>query len=60
MIMEKRNEILELRFEFALQVINYYELLEEKRKYVIAHQLLRSGTSIDANVREAKNCSQRS
>ncbi len=35
MIMEKRNEILELSFEFALQIIDYCELLEEKRKYVI-------------------------
>jgi len=55
MIMEKRNEILELSFEFALQVIDYCELLEEKRKYVIARQLLKSGTSIGANIREAQN-----
>ncbi|MBN2612223.1 MAG: four helix bundle protein [Bacteroidales bacterium] len=55
MIMEKRNEILELSFEFALQIIEYCELLEEKRKYVIARQLLKSGTSIGANVREAQN-----
>ena len=55
MIMEKRNEILELSFEFALQIIDYCELLEEKRKYVIARQLLKSGTSIGANVRESQN-----
>jgi four helix bundle protein len=30
-------------------------MLEEKRKYVIARQLLKSGTSIGANVREAQN-----
>ncbi|HZH71174.1 MAG TPA: four helix bundle protein [Mariniphaga sp.] len=53
--MEKRNEILELSFEFALQIIVYCELLEEKRKYIIARQLLKSGTSIGANVREAQN-----
>jgi len=53
--MEKRNEILELSFEFALQLIDYCELLEEKRKYVIARQLLKSGTSIGANVRETQN-----
>ncbi|MEA1979517.1 MAG: four helix bundle protein [candidate division Zixibacteria bacterium] len=53
--MEKRNEILELSFEFALQIISYCEMLEEKRKYVIARQLLKSGTSIGANVREAQN-----
>jgi len=55
MIMEKKNEILELSFEFALQIIIYCELLEEKRKYVIARQLLKSGTSIGANIREAQN-----
>lgn len=55
MIMEKRNEILELSFDFALQLIDYCELLEEKRKYVIARQLLKSGTSVGANIREAQN-----
>lgn len=55
MIMEKRNEILELSFEFALRIIEYCELLEEKRKYVLARQLLKSGTSIGANIREAQN-----
>jgi four helix bundle protein len=59
MIMEKRNVILELSFEFALQIIEYCETLEEKRKYVIARQLLRSGTSIGANVREAQNAESR-
>ena len=53
--MEKRNEILELSFEFALQIIAYCELLEESRKYVISRQLLKSGTSIGANIREAQN-----
>ena len=51
----KRNEILELSFEFALDVISYCEQLETQRKYVIARQLLKSGTSIGANVREAQN-----
>lgn len=54
--MKKRNEVLELSFEFALQIINYSELLEEKRKYVIARQLLKAGTSIGANIREAQSC----
>ncbi|HOY30934.1 MAG TPA: four helix bundle protein [Bacteroidales bacterium] len=53
--MEKRNEILELSLEFALNIIDYCELLEEKRKYVIARQLISSGTSIGANVNEAQN-----
>ena len=57
--MEKRNEILELSFEFALKIIDYTEKLEEKRKYVIARQLLKSGTSIGANIREAQNAHSR-
>jgi four helix bundle protein len=57
--MEKRNEVLELSFEFALSVIEFCEILEEKRKYVIARQLLKSGTSIGANMREAQNAHSR-
>jgi len=53
--MKKRNEILELSSEFALQTVAYCELLEEKRKYVIARQSLKSGTSVGADIREAQN-----
>lgn len=53
--MERRNEILELSFEFALDIIIFTELLEEQKKYVISRQLLKSGTSIGANVRESQN-----
>ena len=50
-----KNLIVDLTFEFALKIINYVELLEQERKFVIARQSLRSGTSIGANVREAQN-----
>ena len=54
--MEKKdNPILKLTFEFSIQVVLYCESLEEKRKYVISKQLLKSGTSIGANIREAQN-----
>jgi four helix bundle protein len=53
--MEKENELLKVSYEFALIIIEYCELLEENKKYVIARQLLRSGTSIGANIREAQN-----
>jgi four helix bundle protein len=52
---DKENLIVKLTFEFALDIIEFSELLEEKRKYVIARQILKSGTSIGANVREAQN-----
>jgi len=53
-MMKRKNEILELSFQFAFEVIQYCEILEEGRKYVISRQLLKSGTSIGANVREAQ------
>jgi four helix bundle protein len=52
---DKDNVIVKLTLEFALEIIEYSEILEEIRKYVIARQLLKSGTSIGANVREAQN-----
>jgi len=52
---DRKNVIVDLTLKFSLKIIDYCETLEEKRKYVIARQLLRSGTSIGANVREAQN-----
>jgi four helix bundle protein len=52
---ESKNLIMDLSFEFALEIINYCEILEEKRKFVIANQLLKSGTSIGANIKEAQS-----
>ena len=52
---EQENIIVKLSFEFALKIISYCEILESQRKYVIANQLLKSGTSIGANIREAQN-----
>lgn len=52
---KSKNLIVELSFGFALEIIKYVELLEKNRRYVIANQLLKSGTAIGANVREAQN-----
>ena len=52
---DKENIIVEKSFQFALKVLLYCELLEENKKFVISRQLLRSGTSVGANVREAQN-----
>ena len=51
----QNNLILLKSFEFAKKVVQYTEKLEEDRKYVIANQLLKSGTSIGANIKEAQN-----
>ena len=51
----KDNVIIKLTFQFALDIIKYCESLQEEKKFVIANQLLKSGTSIGANIREAQN-----
>ncbi|WP_072930355.1 four helix bundle protein [Chishuiella changwenlii] len=53
--MKKENIILTLTLEFSLLIIAYCEELELNRKFVISNQLLKSGTSIGANIREAQN-----
>ena len=54
-----KNLIIELSFQFALKIIEFVDSLEQNHKYTIAKQLLRSGTSIGANVREAQNAESR-
>ncbi len=52
---DKENIIVKLTFEFAIQIIDFVDLLEAKKKYVVGKQLLKSATSVGANVREAQN-----
>jgi four helix bundle protein len=52
---QKENIILTVSFEFALMIIEYTEILESSKKYVLARQLMKSGTSIGANIREAQS-----
>lgn len=49
------NVILKMTFEFAILSVKYAEKLDKERKFSIANQILRSGTSIGANVKEAQN-----
>ncbi|WP_338151988.1 four helix bundle protein [Chryseobacterium angstadtii] len=57
--MEKKNEILDLSIRFSLDIIKYTESLESRRKFVIANQLMKSGTSIGANIFEAQSAESR-
>lgn len=58
--MEKTgNQVIDKTFKFALDIIKYTDSLEVNRKYVLANQLLKSGTSIGANTREAQNAESR-
>ena len=51
---DQEPDIRSRTFEFSVQVIELYKFLQfEKKEYVMGKQLLRSGTSIGANVEEA-------
>ena len=51
---DKPNLIVDLTFSFSLKIISFTEKLELKKKFNMANQLFKSGTSIGANVREAQ------
>ena len=52
--MKKNNVIQDKSFAFAIRIVNLYRYLSgEKREFVLSKQLLRSGTSIGANIEEA-------
>ncbi len=52
--MKKNNVIQTKTYDFAVKSVKLYkEIVEKKREYVLSKQLLRSGTSIGANVEEA-------
>lgn len=57
---DKENLIVTLTFQFALDIIKFAQEFESEHKYVIAKQILKSGTSIGANVREAQNAESKS
>lgn len=50
---EKENIIIKKSYDFALQIVKLYKFLTEQKEYVLSKQMLRSGTSIGANVQEA-------
>jgi len=55
----KDNLIVTKTFEFSVQIMQYTEILLDKKKFPIANQLFRSGTSIGANVKEAQKAESR-
>jgi four helix bundle protein len=53
---ENKSILKEKSFVFAISIVQLYKFLtEEKKEYVLSKQVLRSGTSVGANIREAKN-----
>ena len=55
------ENIIEIKsFDFAVRIVNLYKYLTDiKKEYVLSKQLLRSGTSIGANVAEAEQAQSR-
>lgn len=52
----RENVIKNKSFAFAVRIVKLYQFLcEEKREFVLSKQLLRSGTSVGAMVREAEH-----
>ena len=52
----KENIIKDKNFDFAIRIVKLYQYLSaEKKEFVLSKQLLRSGTSIGAMVREAEH-----
>ena len=50
----KENVIQDKSFDFAVRIVNLYKYLtENKKEYVLSKQVLRSGTSIGANIEES-------
>ncbi|TBW27792.1 four helix bundle protein [Gramella sp. KN1008] len=52
---DKENIIVQRTFDFSLKIILFSEELRLEKKFEMASQLFKSGTSIGANIREAQN-----
>ncbi|PTX60364.1 four helix bundle protein [Kordia periserrulae] len=52
---DTKNIIVELTFDFSIEIIKFSEELRKLQKYEMSSQIFRSGTSIGANIREAQN-----
>ncbi len=56
--MRKENILKEKSFSFALRIVKLYKYLTgEKKEFVLAKQIVRSGTAIGALIRESENAS---
>ncbi|WP_034439764.1 four helix bundle protein [Clostridium ihumii] len=56
----KESLIYSKAFDFAIEIVNLYKyLFFEKKEYVLSKQVLRSGTSIGANIKEALQASSK-
>ena len=52
---DKENIIVTKTFNFALEIIDFSEMLFTEKRFSLANQIFKAGTSVGANVREAQN-----
>lgn len=51
--MMKENLVYKKAFKFSVRIVNLYKyLISEKKEYILSKQILRSGTSVGANIKE--------
>lgn len=48
------NPIVKMTFQYSLEILEFTEVLRDQRRFAFADQILRSGCSIGANVKEAQ------
>ena len=55
-----KNIVKEKSFDFAIRIVKLYKyLMDEKKEFVLSKQVLRSGTSIGANINEAQQAQRK-
>lgn len=58
---EKHNIILDKSYNFSLRIVKIYKFLtQEQKEFVLVKQVLRSGTSVGANINEAQSAESKS
>ncbi|MFA6456283.1 MAG: four helix bundle protein [Bacteroidota bacterium] len=61
MASKKQNPLRTKSYQFAIAVVNICRILSvEKKEFILSKQMLRSGTSIGANIEEANQAESRS
>ncbi len=56
MVSKVKENIIKIKsFDFALRIVNLFKFLQDKKEFILSKQVLRSGTSIGAMVREAEH-----
>ncbi|WP_296686181.1 four helix bundle protein [Flavobacterium sp.] len=53
--MARENITKEKSFAFAIEIVTLYKILLDRKEFVLSKQMLRSGTSIGANIRESEH-----